>query len=123
MDGVKTENYAKVACKVQNISFSALSSTIIDFRVIISIVVDVYKKVAKKVIGQVEEKEGIVLDYNTLPAVTVYVVGKNDTLWKVAKKYNTTVDSIAKVNNIENLDKINEGDKILIMKNMRLSGK
>lgn len=121
MDGVKTEMFAKVGCKVDSISFSVLSSTIIDFRIIISTMVDVYKKTDKKVIGQIEEKEGIVLDYNTLPAVTVYVVGKNDTLWKVAKKYNTTVDSIAKVNNIEDLNKINEGDKILIMKNMRLS--
>ena len=121
MPHVKTEMYAKVLCKVDSISFSALSSTIIDFRIIISTMVDVYKTMTQKVIYKVEEKEGIVLDYNTLPAVTVYVVGKNDTLWKVAKKYNTTVDAIAKINKIENLDKINEGDKILIMKNMRLS--
>ena len=121
MPHVKTEMYAKVLCKVDSISFSALSNTIIDFRIIISTMVDVYKKMTQKVINKVEEKEGIVLDYNALPAVTVYVVGKSDTLWKVAKKYNTTVDAIAKVNKIENLDKINEGDKILIMKNMRLS--
>lgn len=123
MDNVKTEMYAKAACKVENISFSVLSSTVIDFRIIINTVVDVYKKKTKKIIGKVEEKEGIVLDYSTLPAVTVYVVGKNDTLWKVAKKYNTTVDAIAKLNKIENPDNIHEGDKILIMKNMRLSGK
>lgn len=123
MDGVKTEMYAKVMCRVDSISFSAISNTIIDFRIVITTTVDVYKKKSKKLIDKVEEKEGIVLDYNTLPAVTVYVVGKNDTLWKVAKKYNTTVDAIAKVNNIENPDKINEGDKILIMKNMRLSRK
>jgi len=123
MDGVKTEMQPKVVCKIDSISFSAMSSTIIDFRVIITTIVDVYQKKTKKLIDKVEEKEGIVLDYNTLPAVTVYVVGKNDSLWKIAKKYNTTVDAIAKVNNIENPDKINEGDKILIMKNMRLSKK
>jgi len=123
MVGVKTEMHPKVVCRIDSISFSAISNNIIDFRIVIATIVDVYKKKTKKLIDKVEEKEGIVLDYNTLPAVTVYVVGKNDTLWKIAKKYNTTVDAIAKVNNIENPDKINEGDKILIMKNMRLSKK
>ncbi|SHI52089.1 DUF3794 and LysM peptidoglycan-binding domain-containing protein [Lutispora thermophila] len=121
--GVNTEMNARVACNIDSITFSAISNTIVDFRIIIITIVDAYNKRTKKLIDKVEEKEGIVLDYNTLPAVTVYVVGKNDTLWKVAKKYNTTVDAIAKVNNIENPDKINEGDKILIMKNMRLSKK
>lgn len=123
MVGAKTEMYPKVACKINNIDFSQISNNIIDFRITINVIVDLYAKKKKMLIDKVEEKEGIVLDYNSLPTMTVYVVGKNDTLWKIAKKYNTTVDAIAKVNNIENPDKISVGDKILILKNMRLSKK
>ena len=66
-----------------------------------------------------EEKKAIALDYNSLPTATLYVVSCGDTLWKIAKKYNTTVDALAKLNNIEDPEKINVGDKIFILKNMR----
>ena len=121
MDGVKTEMFAKVVCRIDSISFSAISNTIIDFRIVITTTVDVYKKKAKKLIDKVEEKEGIVLDYNTLPAVTVYVVGKNDTLWKVAKKYNTTIGTILKYNSLEDEASLAPGTRLLIYKKLESS--
>ena len=45
-----------------------------------------------------------------------YAVCKGDTLWKIAKKYGSTVDDIVRVNGIENPDKINIGEKIYIPK-------
>ena len=118
---LKQKCIARYHARLTILTFLQISNNIIDFRITINITADVYAKKKKMMIDTIEEKEGIVLDYNALPAITIYVVGKNDTLWKIAKKYNTTVDAIAKANNIENPDKINVGDKILIMKNMRLS--
>lgn len=48
-------------------------------------------------------------------SVTVYFPDSNDSLWKIAKKYKTSVDLIKGVNNIEG-DEIKKGDKILIPK-------
>lgn len=48
------------------------------------------------------------------PTTTVYVVKKGDTLSKIATKYNTTVDAICKLNNIENPNLIFVGQKLLI---------
>ncbi|MBU5590285.1 DUF3794 domain-containing protein [Clostridium sp. MSJ-4] len=47
-------------------------------------------------------------------SITIYVVQQGDTLWKIAKRYFTTIEEIVKVNNIENPDLINVGDKIII---------
>ena len=47
-------------------------------------------------------------------SITIYVVTKGDTLWSLAKKYNTTVDAIVKMNSIENPDSIEIGDKLII---------
>ncbi|MBU3205937.1 DUF3794 domain-containing protein [Clostridium algidicarnis] len=47
-------------------------------------------------------------------SITIYVVQQEDTLWKIAKRYFTTTDEIVKVNNIEDPDSINVGDKIII---------
>ncbi|MCI8342667.1 MAG: DUF3794 domain-containing protein [Firmicutes bacterium] len=49
-------------------------------------------------------------------SVVIYVVQSGDSLWKIAKKFNTTVENILMVNDIENPDKIFPGQKILILK-------
>lgn len=43
-----------------------------------------------------------------------YIVQKDDTLCKIAKKFNTTVEEIAKINGITNIDYIKKGDIIQI---------
>ena len=37
-----------------------------------------------------------------------------DSLWKVAKKYYTTIESLAKVNELEEDSGLNIGDKLII---------
>lgn len=44
----------------------------------------------------------------------VYIVKKGDTLSKIAKDYKTTVDKLAKDNNIKNVNLIYVGQKIII---------
>lgn len=119
MPGVKTQMHPKASCWVENMAYSTVGANIIDIRIVLMASADIYKKVSKKVIANVEEKEGIALDYNSLPTATLYVVSTGDTLWRIAKRYNTTVDALAKLNNIDNAEKINVGDKLLILKNMR----
>lgn len=47
-------------------------------------------------------------------SITIYTIQKGDTLWELAKKYKTTVDTLVKLNNIEDPDTIYVGDKIMI---------
>ena len=53
---------------------------------------------------------------NQSGTIDANVVKYVDTLWKIAKKYGSTVDDIVRVNGIENPDKINIGEKIYIPK-------
>ena len=59
-----------------------------------------------------EERMDEMEDYS----VIIYVVRSGDTLWKIAKRYGSTVDDIVRVNGIENPDRINVGEKIYIPK-------
>ena len=56
-----------------------------------------------------------------LPAAgaVIYMVQKGDSLWKIAKKYRTTVADIIAVNEIENPELIYPGQKLLIIKMKR----
>jgi LysM repeat protein len=47
-------------------------------------------------------------------SITIYVVQNGDTLWKIAKKYNTTVDALIQINELENLDDLQLGMKLII---------
>ena len=44
----------------------------------------------------------------------IYCVKQGDSLWKIAKKFKSTVKEIANINEIEDENKINIGDKIYI---------
>lgn len=47
-------------------------------------------------------------------SITIYVIQTEDTLWNIAKKYCTTVESLVRLNNIDDENVINAGQKILI---------
>ena len=49
-------------------------------------------------------------------SVIIYVVKSGDTLWKIAKRFGSTIDDIARVNGMERPDKLNAGEKIYIPK-------
>lgn len=74
---------------------------------------DAYRTTAIPVINDItttpqEELE----DYS----VIIYVVKPGDTLWKIAKRFGSTVDDIVRVNGIERPDKLNVAEKIYIPK-------
>lgn len=47
-------------------------------------------------------------------SLTIYVVQHEDTIWKIAKKYCTTIESLVKLNDIDDADTIKVGDKLII---------
>ncbi|MCI9366001.1 MAG: LysM peptidoglycan-binding domain-containing protein [Clostridia bacterium] len=65
------------------------------------------------VIDNIDETEEI---ENNPYSMVIYFVKPGDTLWKIAKKYKSTVQDIARINNIENPDKIDVGMQLFIPK-------
>lgn len=47
-------------------------------------------------------------------SITIYVVQQGDTLWKIAKKYNITLDVLIKINEIDDPDTLKPGQKLII---------
>ena len=56
-------------------------------------------------------------------SIVIYIVKKGDTLWNIAKEFGSTVDGIARVNGIEDRNKIYPGQKLYIPKYERISEK
>lgn len=49
-------------------------------------------------------------------SMVIYFVKPGDTLWKIAKSFKSTVEDIAKINDIDNVDKLNVGQQLYIPK-------
>ena len=56
-------------------------------------------------------------------SIVIYIVKRGDTLWNIAKEFGSTVDGIARVNGIEDRNKIYPGQKLYIPKYERISEK
>lgn len=53
---------------------------------------------------------------NNIYSMVIYFVKSGDTLWKIAKKFKSTIEDIARVNGIEDVDKIYPGQQLYIPK-------
>jgi len=78
--------------------------------------VETYKNEKMNVIDEITLDENKKVNQYS---VVIYFVKPNDTLWKVAKELNSTVDDIVRLNGIENPDKINIGMPLFVPRYVR----
>ncbi|MCF6464317.1 DUF3794 and LysM peptidoglycan-binding domain-containing protein [Clostridium sp. Cult2] len=67
------------------------------------------------IVSEIEETE-VLIDKKNRPSIIIYMVQRDDILWDIAKRYNTTVDEIIESNNIISPSNLMPGEKIIIEK-------
>ncbi|MGL5633700.1 MAG: DUF3794 and LysM peptidoglycan-binding domain-containing protein [Sarcina sp.] len=70
-------------------------------------------KEKKNYITAIEEDDEVEVPVKKA-SVIIYVIQQGDTIWKLAKKYKTTMQAIAEINNIDLNDSLDIGDKLII---------
>ena len=80
---------------------------------------EVYTKEAIKVLDEVALEDMSREELDQYPSMTVYQVRKGDSLWELAKRFNTTVKEIRDLNDIELAENLKEGQKIIILKKVK----
>ena len=115
IDGLKEGMETNVDIFVEQIDYDILNDDQVDIRVNIGATCEAYKIKSIESIKQIEETDEL---YSTAekPSLTLYFLQTGDTLWNVAKKYNTTIRQIVESNAIEDQDAIKPGDYIIIEK-------
>ena len=69
------------------------------------------------IINEIVETD-IPIDRKNRPSIIVYIVQKDDILWDISKRYNTTVEEIILANGITSPSTLMPGEKIIIEKNI-----
>ena len=102
---------------VQNVDFEIKSGGEASGKIELAVDTRTNKNVSMNIIDNIvlseEQGDPDDQDYDSL---ILYITQPGDSLWKIAKKFNSTVEELARMNGIENENVINVGQKIYIPK-------
>ena len=92
--------------------YTNIEGNAVSVRATVGLNIKAYYKINKNYIKDVNEGVGEVKEKKA--SVTIYVVGEGETLWDLAKKYNTTVSELEKLNDLNEEENIKPGCKLII---------
>lgn len=92
-----------------------ISSDEIEIKATVVLDALVLNKISEPIIVGIDSKPIDMEKIQAMPGIVGYLVQDEDTLWKIAKKYYTTVESIKEINDL-NSDYLKEGDRLLVVK-------
>jgi hypothetical protein len=115
MPGIKDHMDSNIKVNIEEINFSSINSKQVECKLNLGLYAEISEGCEKEVIVNLEDL-GEENKEDNRASITIYFVQKGDTLWEIAKRYNTTVREILEANDIENPDEIMPGDRIIIQK-------
>jgi nucleoid-associated protein YgaU len=105
-----------VDISIDHIAFNMLSGWETEVRLLLTFNTHVMEEKESAVITHIECTDLDPAHLSGMASMTVYVVQPGDTLWKIAKRYNTAIDELLAVNDIEHPSRVAMGQKLLILK-------
>lgn len=100
---------------IEQIGVIMLDGEEVEIKAAVNLDTIAFQKINEPIIVDMEQEEFDLDKLQCLPSMVGYIVKKGDTLWKIAKRFHTTVESIMKLNDLES-DMIYPGDKLLVLK-------
>ena len=103
-----------VEMDIEHCGYSMVSAKEVEVRFVIGLLTRVSSQVMVPVVERALDQP---LDDKRLaeqPSITIYFTQQGDTLWKIAKKYYTTIDEIRRDNDCGIIDVLPAGEQILI---------
>ena len=114
LKGVMPEDDIEIKANVEEIDFQSFTEKEGEIQGTILLEANAKRKELAETVVDVEVKEQLT-EQGRKPGAIIYTVQHGDSLWSIAKAHETTVDEILMINEIENPEKIYEGQKILII--------
>lgn len=112
-EGVNQSSIVDVKVEIGSQDIIVMPDESIELKIDLNLLIDIFKSVEINIINdmQVEENRD-----DEVYSIIIYFVKPGDTLWKIAKRFRSTVDNIARINGIEDENKIYVGQQLFIPK-------
>ncbi len=113
--GVNSESIVTIRPSLEQLNANMAGNNEIEVKGYVALDCLVSSVFSEELIEAVEQTEFDMAEIRKSPCIVGYKVQKGDTLWKIAKKYYTSVESLRAMNDLRT-DEINEGDMLLVVK-------
>lgn len=102
---------------LEQLSTTMIDSDEIEVKIVMNLNVLVMKQTDSGIITEIEERELDREKMQSMPGIVGYQVQPQDTLWDIAKKFYTSIETIVKLNHLES-EEVRPYDTLILMKNV-----
>lgn len=113
--GITPECVWHLEAGLEQLGAVMINSEEIEIKAVIGLDALIMKQTDAEIISDIKAKPYDMEQIERLPGIVGYIVKPGDTLWKIAKNFYSTVDSIKTINELKE-DKIHPGDRLVLMK-------
>lgn len=114
-DGINADSVYQMTPGLEQMTAVMLGGDAVEVKAVISADLLVLQPVCEQVITGVRVEPQDMKKLQDMPGIVGYIVQPGDSLWKIAKKFHTTVDNIMELNGLTEHE-IRPGDKLVIVK-------
>jgi len=105
-----------VNISIDHAAFNMLSPRETEVRFLLTFNTRVVEEEETRIVGDITFADIDPAVLHNQASLTIYIVQSGDNLWKIAKRFNTPLDELLSVNDIEHPGRITPGQKLLILK-------
>ena len=116
--GIKADSVYQLEPGLEQISAVMLGGDTVEIKAVVTMDILVLNQVCEQVILGVREEPVDVEKLKQMPGIVGYIVQPGDSLWKIARKFHTSVDEIMAANHLTD-SMIHPGDKLILVKMIR----
>lgn len=113
--GIKEESIFTIKGELEQINVMMLDGEEVEVKANIGLDTMVFDKIKTSIITDVKVEDLDLEKLQKMPSIIGYIVKQEDSLWKIAKNFYTTVERIKELNEMDT-EYLKTGDKLLLMK-------
>lgn len=117
-DGINADSIWQMNLGLEQLTAVMLGGDSVEVKAVISADLLVLQPICEQVVTGVRSEPLDMKKLQEMPGIVGYVVQPGDSLWKIAKKFHTTVDNIKETNNLTD-DNIKVGEKLILIKEVK----
>lgn len=117
--GMTDKSFILPKIQVKDVKVYSQTKKEVVIEYLLDCVAEVYTKNVLDVVEEVSLEDMTKDEIDHYPSMTVYQVRKGDSLWELAKRFNTTVSEIQALNDLDSTDALKDGQKIIILKKVK----
>ncbi len=117
-DGISRDSVWQLNLGVEQLTAVMLGGDSVEIKAVVSADLLVLQPIRESVVTEVSAGPLDLKKLQEMPGIVGYVVQPEDTLWKIAKKFHTTVDQVREMNGLSE-GGIKKGDRLILVKEIR----